>query len=1491
MPHLSRSPYGSKICPFLVRLFGAAALVGVLLSVTSSSAAPPPAARPAAQAQPVALPATHPAPPVTTTTEASPAVPENPVAAALASSVASAAPETPSAESVAPPVSPVGSAIRAGSSSPEQVTPQLDWLFDRTGSLTLSEVLFPSRQEAFIPYDPLLLPRRAGTVWFRINLASIQTDPSVRVQPPLVLDLNMSITGQIPGTPQVWLVAHGEGGGSLVFPKGEDLFQLPDPLPEQAILYIRTSGLPGPGFAPMLRNANSLTPVDREGLQILLIILGASLFLCLIRGVAERREWRMWAALYVGAVWVQAFWGLPSTPAGVVSLWDMPGLLAPGVALLILPHVGRHLMRTREQAPIMDALLILLALPGIVLSVAPLIPGYVWTLRFLPLWPLIMLLFLPCCLAARIRKLPGAGRFLLICLLPPLSLLGAGLLILFPQTFAPGSFAATLHLENLFQPGNVSLIPLLGLMLSTLLAAFISSPRLPVPSRKGNRASPNTSPSTEKETALNRRGVILELGTPLNEAAGKDLDLLLGASERRGRQDTRNALTETPSRIPPSRTTGEALSLEASELPLPYAATGREGLETKPAQPGRLLSERQRVLPVRMQEPLPLGLVEEALRVPLETLFREISALDQSLLDPETRRHADALGRAGRSLAGVIGNLEQAITQSSRPRSRKEVFDLNQLLLEAHDSVAAQAEAKNLALSWFAAPHLPRRYEGPRAQLAEVLALLVESSVRATERGMVQIRAQRLPESTDPGHLLFTVSDSGKGMPPLTRSSLALVRAWELVGPTGDLVSMDSGPTGSTVSFSIRLTARMADQRAALIDSSPDASANPNTAELLARLPASSLRIIVASSIPGNRQLLAYYLDELPHEILESRSADEVRNLYFRSPGALIIFDDDIPEEAISSVVAAIRAFEGEHSFPLASILALVSEDDRGERLHRAGCTHILMKPVVRTELRHLTLRLAPVPRRYGNTFTEAPVQISGKPTSTRTISVTTKSVPPNAGTSPLASGTTVVTGTTSTSNAPLVLGATAGTTAPAPAGTPNKRGLLASLFSSSKKTPPPSVTPDAGQKNTPRPEPGHSDDTQSETPADKRTLSKSTILSNVGEPIPIINPARTSEETPRDGLRRPEFVPSQPNRTPVFDHTSIVNPAHMGTSVEWVGEPTPLVKTPRPAWKSEPRTGLKLQPEPESRHEPKRTPLSFSRPAPAEYPTQLEEDLVEWVGEPMPILKSRTSEPDPERTETRLPELMLENTPDVKPEMTAERLPESMMEKTESLLEMPMPPVSARRATPEPLMLSGLNLDGSQPEDTIFTLTDKITPKAATHSLQDSTPETKTAVPLSDQSPNLVSDRLPDLFGFDEQEKNDMTLRIDESQALYNDEPVAIPDPQHIEYVKDAEDPANDTEDVLLADSDATIRQLLQDLDAALEQAIQGQEANDMDAVRNAAMIMTRLAVDFDLRILDDPAQCMELAARAGDTDEIAQLMPDLVSAIARNRAAFIAQ
>ena len=94
-------------------------------------------------------------------------------------------------------------------------------------------------------------------------------------------------------------------------------------------------------------------------------------------------------------------------------------------------------------------------------------------------------------------------------------------------------------------------------------------------------------------------------------------------------------------------------------------------------------------------------------------------------------------------------------------------------------------------MTWYVAPQLSRQYTGDRAALTRTLTELLASSIRATDRGSVQLRAQRLPESNDPGMLLFSITDTGTGTSPDRRDPAALLHAWELAGRLGGLPRAD----------------------------------------------------------------------------------------------------------------------------------------------------------------------------------------------------------------------------------------------------------------------------------------------------------------------------------------------------------------------------------------------------------------------------------------------------------------------------------------------------------------------------------------------------------------------------------------------------------------------------------------------------------------------------------------------------------------------------
>ena len=1264
----------------------------------------------------------------------------------------------------------------------DDVPLSMQWLPDEQGTLTLHDILTPENQKAFAPYMEESLPRKTGAFWLRLPLTGpFPAEP--------VLDLNTRIADQLPDIPQVWL-AQSDGTGAPLRSTSNGLYPLPSSVSEGSAIYLRVNGLPAPGFEPSLISKASIGLADEMGEAILLAVLAVTLFICLLRGLTERREWRMWAALYIGAIWVQSFWGLPGTSAGVVSRWDLPGLLAPGVALLILPHVGRHIMQTRDHAHILDLLYILLGLAGMTLAAVPLIPDYAWTLRYLPFWPLFTLLLLPVCLVACLRRLPGAKRFFLICLLPPLGIL------------APISLSIP---ENTWlTTGVITLLPAIGLTLSALFSALFRSPKpLPVPNRKkGNRR-------TEEKTRANTAA--LSLDAPLSMGDEGMPELILRSPDE--------PAPARPAVLEPALPVNEALRHEAGSRP---------------------------ILPGALRTTLTSGQVEGLLRAPLDALLREISALDQMYLSPEARVRLEALSRAGKTLTGLIGNMSRTAVQPEKAQDPQltETFDLNQLLLEVHNAVEEQAEAKNLGLTWFTAPHLPRYYDGQRVQLAEVLEMLTESAVLATERGMVQIRAQRVPESTDPGHLLFTVSDTGAGTPPFSRSSLAFVRAWELAAAGGNSVSLTCKPEGTTVSFSMHLTVRSAEVPLVKPET-PDRA-------LLAKLPASSLRILVASGVPANRQLLAYYLDELPHEILEARNPEEAQQIYCNAPGALIIFDDDMPEESIAKAVAAIRIFEGEHNFPLASILALVSNDAQAIRLRRAGCTHTLMKPVVRKELRHLTLRLAPVPRKKDAGLIEDA----------------------RLGETPAVPGTPE-TPVASRSGLPL------SDAAPAQEKRP---GLLARLFKRKKSSEKQPETVLELQPEAPAPEKGK--------------------LSSVGDPMPIPRAAALGETRP-ETPSAPAAAPSQeqPPKAPEREERRQPRRRQPAPAVraafpddlplpsgEWVGEPMPISSGTGTANAAGSNTL-------------KREKTTFAAPP----------DSIEWVGDPMPVTRKT---PVSRETETPL---------SLKPLDESARKQSAHSEAPIELVEWVGEPMPIPKKKDAPLTLTAprtglelvdtpLELHADAPSDQIITLTRQVE-------------ETKASPAHSADAAEL-----PDLFG-PVSESSSGNLRFMETIVELGD-PVDAPDPEaRMEVDADTatsgeenrpaphpgqkggktdgdqekqERNEQEATDELISDatadktsvcgeesapgddSDATIQCLLRELGVALEQIVIGQKRNDAKEVRKAAARIAKLAETFDLRVLDDPARCIEMAAEGGDMEEIAQLIPDLTAAVARNRASF---
>lgn len=290
----------------------------------------------------------------------------------------------------------------------EPLPPYFSVLPDPQGKLTYEAVATPGSGERFVPLQKGFPLRGTGPIWLRLSLTRAVAPGSPGYNPA---HLAVNLGELPPGTTKIYLPAESELPGATGAVAGETVMShekifLPDPGLTPINIYIRMDETPGLWFTPIVGpaplNSDTFFPIE----LVFLGLIPAAAILCLVRAGKDRTVWPLWVALFLGCVLLQDLLPLPG-PGSPFKMTDLPALLAPGVSLMILTHVGRLLLRTRRNSPGADLFLLCGMVPGIALCLMPLAPGWSWLVRLFPLWPLPMLFFLPIGIAAMARKQNG----------------------------------------------------------------------------------------------------------------------------------------------------------------------------------------------------------------------------------------------------------------------------------------------------------------------------------------------------------------------------------------------------------------------------------------------------------------------------------------------------------------------------------------------------------------------------------------------------------------------------------------------------------------------------------------------------------------------------------------------------------------------------------------------------------------------------------------------------------------------------------------------------------------------------------------------------------------------------------------------------------------------------------------------------------------------------------------------------------------------------
>lgn len=339
--------------------------------------------------------------------------------------------------------------------------------------------------------------------------------------------------------------------------------------------------------------------------------------------------------------------------------------------------------------------------------------------------------------------------------------------------------------------------------------------------------------------------------------------------------------------------------------------------------------------------------------------------------------HADSLVLACRDLSGMLGHITDLAQKDPVHADVHELFNVRDLITKACDDIRAEAQDRQVGLGWYIAPNIGLHYRGDKTNLELVLSLLLRDAVRATEKGMISVRVRRA-NSPNPGHIVFTISDSGKGRPPVQRSMLTLIKAWELSSAYNGEVELRSSPGGLSFSFSMQCLAMDQNGEKPLSYASLDdivlshgeracagknaglsggnivfAKENEEHAEeqTVPRFAGSQkdTGILIISPLAIQRQNFVYYLNK--YETWEALDVDSALAFYEKKPAALVIVHSALSAGGCSAVIAGIRLLEDNLGIAHAPCVGLYQSAKDMDFLLRAGCNHTLPDNIGREDL------------------------------------------------------------------------------------------------------------------------------------------------------------------------------------------------------------------------------------------------------------------------------------------------------------------------------------------------------------------------------------------------------------------------------------------------------------------------------------------------------------------------------------------------------------